>query len=74
MPRFGAVGVAGHFTRGDVRERVSDAAAQAAVDLMTDHFANGELARGLIAGIDSIADTAGPGEESGEELPDLLHG
>jgi uncharacterized membrane protein YgcG len=61
-------------TAPDVRQRVTDEDAQAAVDRMTEHFANGELVRGLIAGVDHIADAAGPGEGSGEELPDLLHG
>jgi len=61
-------------TGPDVRGRVTDDDAQAAVDRMTERFAIGDLVGGLIAGIEHIADAAGPGDETGEELPDLLRG
>ena len=59
-------------TGPEVRERVSDEAAQAAVDRMTEHFAAGDLMGGLVAGVHHVAEAAGPGRASGEELPDLL--
>lgn len=61
-------------TAPEARERVSDEAAQEVVDRMTTRFADGDLVGGLIAGIEHIAAAAGPGEGSGEELPNLLHG
>ena len=61
-------------TAPEARERVSDEAAHEAVELMTKRFADGDLVRGLIAGVEHIAAAAGPGQESGEELPDLLQG
>jgi uncharacterized membrane protein YgcG len=61
-------------TAPEVRDRVTDEAAQEAVDRMTARFANGDLVGGLVAGVEHIAAAAGPGEESGEELPDLLQG
>jgi uncharacterized membrane protein YgcG len=62
------------LTAPEARERVSDEAASEAVDVMTDRFAHGDLVGGLIAGVGHIAAAAGPGQESGEELPDLLQG
>jgi uncharacterized membrane protein YgcG len=61
-------------TAPEARERVRDEAAHEAVELMTKRFADGDLVGGLIAGVEHIAAAAGPGEESGEELPDLLQG
>ena len=61
-------------TAPEARERVSDEAAHEAVELMTKRFADGHLVSGLIAGVEHIAAAAGPGQESGEELPDLLQG
>ena len=61
-------------TAAAARERVNDAAAQEAVDRMTARFADGDLVGGLIAGVEHIANTAGSGPPSGEDLPDLLHG
>ncbi|MBV8983431.1 MAG: TPM domain-containing protein [Acidimicrobiia bacterium] len=61
-------------TAADARQRVTDADAQGVVTLMTQRFAAGDLIGGLLAGIAKIADAAGPGQGSGEELPDLLQG
>jgi uncharacterized membrane protein YgcG len=61
-------------TAPESRERVTDDAAREAVELMTKRFTEGDLAGGLIAGVEHIAAAAGPGNESGEELPDLLQG
>lgn len=61
-------------TASEARERVPDEAAQEAVDRMTKRFADGDLVGGLIAGVEHIADAAGPGPPSDEEVPDILHG
>jgi len=61
-------------TAPEVRQRVTDEAAQEAVDRMTTHFTDRDLVGGLIAGVEHIALAAGPGGESGEELPDVLDG
>ena len=61
-------------TAAEARARIPDEAAQRAVDAMTDRFAAGDLTGGLVAGIAELAAAAGPGEASGEELPDLLQG
>jgi len=61
-------------TAPEARARVGDESAREAVELMTKRFADGHLVRGLIAGVEHIAAAAGPGQESGEELPDLLQG
>jgi uncharacterized membrane protein len=55
-------------------KRVSNAAAQAAVDAMLPVLAAGELARGLEQGVRQLALAAGPGQrdEAQEELPDVL--
>lgn len=58
-----------------VRERISDAAASAAVEAMVGAFRRGDLARGLESGIAAIAAAAGPrrgDEPTSEELPDVL--
>jgi uncharacterized membrane protein YgcG len=62
------------LTAPQVRDRVSDAAAQRAVDRMTAHLAGGDLVSGLEAGIAELAAAAGPGGATGENLPDLLQG
>jgi uncharacterized membrane protein YgcG len=61
-------------TGPETRARVSDDAAQAAVERMTERFAAGDLRGGLIAGVEHIASAAGPGPSTGDELPDLLQG
>ena len=60
-------------TAPDARDRVPDGAAQEAVDRMTKRLGAGDVVSGLIAGVEHIADAAGPGPPSDEELPDLLH-
>ena len=62
------------LTAPDVRDRVSDADAHNAVERMTERFATGDLHGGLLAGLEQIVAAAGPGEETGEELPDFLRG
>jgi uncharacterized membrane protein YgcG len=54
--------------------RVSDRAAQEAVDAMLPALAAGELTRGLEIGLRRLAEAAGPprGDETQEELPDIL--
>jgi uncharacterized membrane protein YgcG len=61
-------------TAPEARARVTDDASQAAVDAMTERFAAGDLRGGLIAGVGRIAEAAGPGASTGDELPDLLEG
>lgn len=55
-------------------DRISDAAAQQAVDAMLPLLAAGEFAGGLEVGLQRLAEAAGPprGDESQEELPDVL--
>jgi uncharacterized membrane protein YgcG len=62
------------LTAPQVQGRVSDAAAQRAVDRMTARLAQGDLVGGLEAGIAELAAAAGPGAPTGENLPDLLQG
>lgn len=54
--------------------RVTDAAAQVAVDAMLPSLADGRLAEGLEVGLRLLAGAAGPprGDEPPEELPDIL--
>lgn len=61
-------------TAREARDRVSDADAQGVVELMAQRFAAGDLVGGLLAGVAKIAEAAGPGQASGEGLPDLLQG
>ncbi|MDQ2649230.1 MAG: DUF5130 domain-containing protein [Actinomycetota bacterium] len=49
------------LTAPAARQRVSDAAAEVAVGIMVDAFAQGDLTLGLIAGIEHLAASAGPG-------------
>jgi uncharacterized membrane protein YgcG len=56
-----------------VREWASDEACARVVDEMTARFAAGDLAGGIITGVESLASIVGPGRGSGgEELPDVL--
>jgi len=56
------------------RGRISDADATAAVTAMTASFERGQLAPGVIAGLDHLAASAGPGtREAGEvDLPNVI--
>lgn len=58
------------------RRRIPDGDAAAAVDAMTKAFRDGDLAGGVVAGVDHLATSAGFGDrEAGdEELPDVLQG
>jgi uncharacterized membrane protein YgcG len=58
------------------QERISDAAAAEALATMTRSFQAGDLAGGLIAGIEQLASAAGPGDRPAgqHDLPDLLDG
>jgi uncharacterized membrane protein YgcG len=55
-------------------DRISDEAAQRAVDAMLPLLSSGELAEGLRTGLVLLAEAAGPprGDEGDEELPDVL--
>jgi uncharacterized membrane protein YgcG len=55
-------------------DRISDEAAQRAVDAMLPLLSSGELAGGLRTGLVLLAEAAGPprGDEGDEELPDVL--
>jgi uncharacterized membrane protein len=57
-----------------ITDRISDAAAQEAVDAMLPALAEGDLVRGLVTGLEHLAAAAGPprGDEPQEELPDVL--
>ena len=59
-----------------VRDRIPDDAAAEAVAAMVERFKDGDLAGGLVAGIEQLAATAGPGETPADdvELPDVLGG
>jgi uncharacterized membrane protein YgcG len=63
-------------TSPDVLARVPDAESAGAVDAMIARFKDGDLAGGLIAGIEHVARAAGPGTAGpdDEELPDVLSG
>ena len=56
------------------RQRISDGDAAAAVKVMTASFRLGHLAPGVIAGVDHLAASAGPGvREAGEvDLPNVI--
>jgi uncharacterized membrane protein YgcG len=56
-----------------VRERIPDEACSRAITEMTQHFANGRFVDGLLAGIASLAHTAGPGAPDGSpDLPNVV--
>ncbi|HVE46835.1 MAG TPA: TPM domain-containing protein [Acidimicrobiales bacterium] len=59
-----------------VRERVPDAACAEAVADMTQRFATGDIAGGIVAGVERLAAVAGPGVSGADEdeLPDVLGG
>lgn len=58
----------------EMTERITNGAAQAAVDVMLPVLAEGRLASGLEAGLEQLAEAAGPprGDEPDEELPDII--
>lgn len=56
-----------------VREWASDEACARVVNEMTARFAAGDLAGGIVTGVESLARIVGPGRgPGGEELPDVL--
>jgi uncharacterized membrane protein YgcG len=57
-----------------LRDRIPDSAAGEAVTAMVERFKDGDLAGGLVAGIEQLAATAGPGTAGADdvELPDML--
>ena len=59
-----------------LRERIPDEAAGDAVTAMVERFKDGDLAGGLVAGVEQLASAAGPGTAGpdDEELPDVLGG
>jgi uncharacterized membrane protein YgcG len=61
-------------TAPEARSRVDDDTCALAVGTMTRQFARGDIAGGLVAGLDLLAAAAGaaPTPPGGEELPDLL--
>ncbi|MEO6121096.1 MAG: DUF5130 family protein [Acidimicrobiales bacterium] len=63
-------------TAATARERVTDDDAALAVGAMTGRFASGDLAGGIVAGVQRLAEAAGPGERrpDDQDLPDLLDG
>lgn len=64
------------LTAPALRERVPDAACAEAVADMTARFASGNLADGIVAGVERLAAVAGPGvaRADDQELPDVLGG
>lgn len=56
------------------RERVPDEAAAAAVELMIDDFKRKRYDRGIVRGVEYLAEVAGPGAAAPHtaELPDVL--
>ena len=59
-----------------VLDRIPDTAANQAVDAMVNRFKHGDLAGGLVAGVEQLAAAAGPGTAGPDdvELPDVLGG
>jgi uncharacterized membrane protein YgcG len=56
-----------------VRQWASDEACARVVDQMTARFAAGDLAGGIVTGVESLAAVVGPNRgPGGEELPDVL--
>jgi uncharacterized membrane protein YgcG len=55
-------------------DRIPDAAAQEAIDVMVPVLSAGDVAGGLAAGLRHIAAVAGPprGDEPDEQLPDIV--
>lgn len=64
------------LTAPAVRKRVPDAACAEAVAEMTRYFATGDLAGGIVAGVQHLAAVAGPGTSGPDEdeLPDVMGG
>jgi uncharacterized membrane protein YgcG len=63
-------------TGPQVVERISDDDAARAVEAMVERFAGGDLVGGVIAGVERLAEVAGPGEAHPDDtdLPDVLGG
>jgi uncharacterized membrane protein YgcG len=61
-------------TSPEARQRIPDDAAAKAVETMTSRFAAGELAGGIVGGVQQLAQLAGPGTApvDQQELPDVL--
>ena len=59
-----------------VLDRIPDEAAADALEAMTSRFRDGDLAGGLVAGVEHLAAVAGPGTAGpdDEELPDVIGG
>jgi uncharacterized membrane protein YgcG len=65
-----------HFeivTTDGARSRLSDQACAMAAVSMSASFAVGDVAGGIAEGVRLMAQYAGPGVESGDELPDVLY-
>jgi len=62
------------LTAPAARERVPDDACKRAIDVMTQHFAQNRFLDGLIAGIEQLAETAGPGTPpaGSADLPNVV--
>ena len=60
-------------TSETAKDRVSDTDCDKVIEAMVPSFRGKEFANGLAKGIALTAEIAGPGEESGEELPDMLN-
>ena len=61
-------------TAAEARARIDDATSALAVATMTRQFARGDLAGGIVAGVDLLAAAAGSGPTPADavELPDVL--
>lgn len=57
-----------------VRARLTDEACTHIVHRMVEYFRDGQIDRGIVAGLDELKTAAGPGAapSDGEELPDLI--
>jgi uncharacterized membrane protein YgcG len=54
------------------RERIPDAACAAAIERMRPALRHRHFDRALVAAIDHLAEVAGPGADTGRELPDVV--
>jgi uncharacterized membrane protein len=63
-------------TAPSVRDRLPDAACEAAVATMVERFRAGSIEDGIVAGVSQLAAAAGPGAPAPgtTELPDVLYG
>ena len=59
-------------TDPSARARVPDDAAATVVAALTERLAEGDLVGGVRAALQVVRDSAGPGTQSGAELPDVL--